>query len=194
VPTPTPAPSTPTPQPGQQAYAADWSEGAADWSLPDGWSVENGTLVSTGAGTANLVAPFAPTGQNYAVEVELAVEGGADCPATVGVFARWVPVAGSATEFQSGYLAGVCTTEWEIALITDTFENQEQIANGDHQLDNNQHTYRFEVNGSQLRLFIDGDFIGEATNDQYDQAGVPGIYVGGPFQLTVENFRIFELQ
>ena len=192
-PTPTPEPGTPTPVPGEQVYAANWSGGEDDWTLPDGWSVENGTLVSTGAGAANLVAPFAPTGPNYAVEVELIITGDAPCPAKVGAFARWEPVAGSETEFQSGYLAGVCATEWEIASITDTVENQQQLANGDHQLGSGEHTYRFEVEGDQLRLFIDDEFIGGATDDEYDQEGVPGIYVGGPVELTVAAFSVFEL-
>lgn len=193
TPTPTEAPATPTPQAGQQVYEANWTDGPDDWTLPAGWTAENGELVGDGSAPANLVAGFAPTQANYAIEAELTIGGGASCPDTVGLFARFVPVAGSETEFQAGYLAAVCDGDWEIASITNTVENQERLAEGDHQLDGNAHTYRFEVNGEQLRLFIDGEFIGEVSNDEYDDAGVLGLYVGGTYQVTVSSFIVFDL-
>lgn len=192
-PTPTSEPEIPTPEAGQQVYEADWSGGADDWALPEGWTAENGELVSDGSAAASLAAPFAPSQANYAVEAEIVVQGGGGCPATVGVFARFVPVAGSETEFQSGYLAAVCQSEWEIASIINTVENKSRLADGDFQLDASPNTYRLEVNGTELRFFIDGQFIGQVTNDQFDDVGVAGIYVGGDYELTVTSFRIFDL-
>jgi hypothetical protein len=192
-PTPTTAPTTPTPQAGQEVYTADWSDGAGDWTLPEGWAAENGELISDGSAAAVLAAPFAPTQANYAVEAEIVVQGGGGCPDTVGVFARFVPVAGSTTEFQSGYLAAVCQSEWEIASIINTVENKSRLADGDFQLSASPNTYRLEVNGAELRFFVDGEFIGQVTNDQFDDVGVAGIYVGGAYELTVTSFTIFDL-
>jgi hypothetical protein len=69
----------------------------------------------------------------------------------------------------------------------------ERLASGEHMLDNEPHVYRFEVNGNQLRFFIDGAFIGETTNDRYGEAGSAGIYLGGNHRLTIRELKVFDL-
>lgn len=201
VATPTAEASTPTPVAGQMIYEADWTAGAGEWVLGAGWTAENGTLLSDGSAAASLIAPFALETRNYAVEVELQVQidGAPACPEIVGLMARVVAQVENPALFEAGYVAGVCTTEWDISAVLAPEEAAtetvlERLASGPRELDAEPHLYRLEVNGTQLRLFIDGEFVGEVANDMYSEAGSAGIYLGGNYTVTVTSFQIFALE
>jgi hypothetical protein len=201
APTPTEAAATPTPLAGEMIYEADWSEGADDWVLGASWSVDLGALRSNGSAAENLVAPFEIETDSYAIEAEIQVEteGAPDCPEIIGLMARVMPRADNPAIFEAGYVAGVCAGEWELSAVSEPDEAATEIALDRLQIglferDGEPHLYRFEVSGVQLRLFIDGEFVGETTNDQYSAAGSAGIYLDGNYVATVTSFKIFELE
>jgi hypothetical protein len=55
-------------------YAADFSHGAAGWTLPAHWSLVNGHLQNDGYGSEALLIPYTVTQPNYTVTVGFTVQ------------------------------------------------------------------------------------------------------------------------
>jgi DNA-binding CsgD family transcriptional regulator/outer membrane biosynthesis protein TonB len=190
-PTATTAEPEPTPDEGQLAYEADWSSGEDGWNLTDGWAIENGDLVTTAAGAAPLLAPFEPEQPDYAVEIEMTVTGLTGCDERAGVFARVTEESDPSGDVLVGYTGNVCQDEWHIDAIT--ADGRDALADGDHRLASGSHTYRLEVSGDQIRLYIDDDFAGAAIDNRWTAAGGAGIYIDGDLDVTVSAFRVFNI-
>lgn len=192
-PTATEAQVTPVPVPGDLVYQADWSTGANDWQLTDGWTAENGTLIADGSTAAPLRSPFQPTSPNYAVEAQLTLANLNQCQTVAGVFSRVTEQTDVGGSHLAGYIGGACADSWRIDRVNDINDNRDNVAEGDFAPGDQSHVYRLEVVGDQLRLFIDGVFAGEGTDNRWTEAGVPGIYLDGDVQVTVNAFSVFAL-
>jgi DNA-binding CsgD family transcriptional regulator len=184
---------TPQPAPGDVAYQSDWANGPGDWQLTDGWTDQGGQLVADGATAAPLLAPFTPAGPNYAVEVQLTLANVSGCDTLAGPFARVTQQSNIGGTFPAGYMGNVCAQGWRIDATNKNSDNRDTLASGAFTLDNQPHTYRLEVNGTQIRLFIDGTFAGEATDDRWSDGGQVGIYLNGNIQVTVASFKVYTL-
>ena len=66
------AAATATPVP-RVSIAADWSHGAAGWTLPAHWSLVHGHLENDGYGTMPVLIPYEVTQPNYTVTVDFTV-------------------------------------------------------------------------------------------------------------------------
>jgi DNA-binding CsgD family transcriptional regulator len=186
----------PPPLPGTLAYEADWSDGAGDWVLADGWSIEDGTLVGDGStGGDNQPAPFDPTSPDYAIEADITIVAGDNgCPDGAGVFGRLVEESTAGIGFDAGYFGLVCADRWEIAATRELTALKQVLEVGDFEPAATEHTYRLELAGETLRLFIDGVFTGETTNDRWTEPGLSGLYVSGDYQIVVTGFRVYALE
>jgi len=191
-PTPTEQPPAPPPAAGNLAYEADWSSDEDGWVLTEGWAIEDGELVTTAADASPLLAPFEPQQANYAVEVEMQITNLNNCNERAGVFARITEETSSAGDVLVGYAGNVCDDEWHIDAILEN--DRDSLASGDRRLQSGSHVYRLEVAGERIRLFIDDEFIGEATDERWSASGGAGIYVDGDLDVTVTEFRVFTIQ
>ncbi|HEX5165585.1 MAG TPA: hypothetical protein VFV93_09330 [Thermomicrobiales bacterium] len=180
----------PTPDDSDLAYEADWSTGNNGWVLTSGWAIENGNLVTSG-NAAPLTAPFESQRADYAVEMTMTVTDLDDCDARVGVFARVTDAAGPSGTVHVGYPASVCDDAWHIDSVL--ADDRDSLASGDRPLASGSHDYRIEVAGERIRLYIDDEFVGAATDNRWTEAGRGGIYVDGDAQVQISAFRIFLL-
>ena len=184
----------PPPTEGNLAYQADWSAGAGDWQLPEGWTVDGGALVVNSADPNPVAAPYQPATANYAVEATIAVTGGNfTCDQTVGVFARAVQVVPEGQDgFPVAMIGSFCPERWEVSIVGDATGVRTVAAQGPFQPGTTEHTYRLEVSGADYRLYIDGVFAGQGADDRFGDPGQAGLYVPGGVQVRVTSFKIFE--
>lgn len=215
--TPLPPTGTPVPTPtitpcpvGCVLYQADWSKGLNGWSASQGWKTVAGMLVNDGTNGAWgkwIAAPYHPGAQkidNYAVEAEIQVVrssgGGLACDDYVsfGVVARaradraieaywvgigwdapwggWVPTAHiSANPLRRNF--GGCKS----ALI-------EPVGFAPR---NTWQTYRAEVKGNEVALFVDDELIAETKSNTYLEGGLVGLW-SQRTELSVRSFKIIQ--
>jgi len=199
TPEPTQAPeatatSGPPPTDGSLAFEADWSAGAGAWQLPEGWTVDNGALVANSADPHPVAAPYDPSSANYAVEATIAVTGGTfTCDQTVGLFARAVTVTPEGQDgFPVAMIGSFCPERWEVSVVGDATGTRTVAAQGPFDPGSTAHTYRLEVSGAEYRLYIDGVFAGQGTDDRFGDPGQAGLYVPGGVQVQITSFKIFE--
>lgn len=186
-------PATPVPTEGELVYEADWSGGENDWLLAEGWAALDGTLIADGNVAAPLLSPFQPESADYAVEAELSLLDVDQCATVAGVFARVTEQSNVNETFPAGYIGNVCATDWLIEAVNENNDNRDTLARGEFTLDDQPHVYRLEVEGDQIRMFVDGEFVGEATDQRWTNAGGAGIYLDGALQVTVSAFRVYAL-
>ncbi|HBY47482.1 MAG TPA: hypothetical protein DEG70_14775, partial [Chloroflexi bacterium] len=117
-PTATEPPTVPTPVPGALVYSANWSGGAGDWKLGEGWEVNGSALVADGALAGPLLSPFTPTSPDYAVEAQIAIIGSHGCNELAGVFVRATQTKDSTPPKSSGYAGNACAHEWRIDAVS----------------------------------------------------------------------------
>lgn len=193
TPEPTPTVPAPTPPPaaGTLAYEADWSTGDDGWDLTDGWAIQGGNLVTTSAAAEPLLSPFDVQQADYAVEIEMVITNLNNCDERAGVFARITEGSTPAGAVLVGYAGSVCDDEWHIESVLE--DDRESLADGARPLATGSHVYRLEVAGQRIRLFIDNTFVGEATDDRWDETGGAGIYIDGDLNISVTAFRVYTL-
>jgi hypothetical protein len=220
-PTPTPEPPPPTPEPptatpeptattepttasvpptavplpaqGDVVYEADWSAGPSDWVLSDGWTAQPGMILGDGSTAGSLLSPYQPDQPRYAVEADLALDGADDCDALAGVIGHAAVAEDEATKLTKGYIGAVCANEWLILAVRDVSDIHDELATGDTEPGADKHTYRLEVDGDRVRLFIDGVFAGEAVDNRWAEAGMAGLFLDGDVRVTVSGFRVYAL-
>lgn len=181
--TSTPLPTaTPAPHPGDILYQADWSKGPDGWGTPSGWNYLNGMLINDGTSDANqpLWAPYEPSTPNYAVEAQIQVVG------------RPQPLDSTGFDI-------VARTNYELLLdygcSACIYNNTQQNQIGPFRYgscDSSWHTYRLEVNGNQVRAFIDGNLIAEGMDNHHLTPGQVGIWCAGA-QINVRSFKVIAL-
>lgn len=196
TPVPAVASSPVAPAPGELLYVADTSGGFEAWSLPGpqegyslpDWSVQQGMLVSLGYGKGEPVsAPFTAPSDDYAVQVEAQILRFNPDP-EVGVSDFLIMARG-------GVFAGVGTPcRREVtppALHIDAFLCGFLIG---EEFDPGQgwHTYRLEVEGNQIRLFVDGELrLAERSNRVLtgEKVGLISYRV----ELGIRRFAVYSL-
>jgi 3-keto-disaccharide hydrolase len=199
-PTPSPTPPQPSPpKPGTVLYQADWSGGMNGWNGSDDWQPSNGTLTNNGQkGGSISLAPYSPGDHNianYAIEAQIQFLrysdagnlGGLD---SFGIIAR--------SDGQNGYTFAYCAS----AGIASCGSNSHEmfISNGNQNIaeyavdqpDTNWHTYRMEVNGNNIKVFIDGRLFLKGTDTTYSLGGQVGLF-SNRSQIIAQSFKVIAL-
>jgi len=186
---------TPTPIPvGTVLYEANWQSGTDKWLLDQDWTSADGNLVYVGSrylGDSFALAPYsAPI--DCAVEAEMQAvlrQGYPNAAYYFGVFLRQGQGGTSgygtyAGDFKYGKLAGIHRFRPEGNPIS-----IEEIRFDDA---NSWHTYRLEVKGSTIKLFIDGIVRTTTVDTAYRNGSSVGIWArqNSPFRLNIRKFRV----
>ncbi len=203
-------------------YEAASADAFEKWQLALGWGVSGDELVYDGSDTYFrldpeseylAVAPFVPDEGDYAVEVEMQFVRGRDadfqgfclaCPETfvgAGPFGRLTDLGSRSSAQGTGYAAGV-TYEGDdlrpravLYVLSDqnTYYNvQPPLDTGKFNPRQGWHTYRLEMAGSDLRVFVDGDELIDVVDTSAFEPGVAGLWARLA-QVRVRSFRMLAL-
>lgn len=178
------ATATRMPPPG---YHADQATGWAGWKVSGPWKIDNGVLINDGSGSSgdcgnstNLLAPYLPPSKNYAVEVVFQVPQNYNANG-IGIIAR----VGSSQNQIIGY-SGLVGSFGHIYDLS----NCNQIArNGDFTPGTELHTMRFELNDTEMHLYMDGGLLVAASDAKYLSAGRVGIFCNQEY-IKVSSFSV----
>jgi Domain of Unknown Function (DUF1080) len=193
---------TPTPWPaGIVLYQANWSHGLSGWQGTRGWKVVQGQLETVASGPSVLTIPYQLPVSDYAIEARIQVVG--LLQQNGGYFSIFATKAPG----KDGYQAGVSNLEGseprpngahpQAQVILDPFGDMMQGTGlpVDFEPGSNWHTYRVEVQGSDVRLLVDGvQEGGSGSSDQTDllSNGPVGL-ISSLLILRVSSFRILTL-
>jgi hypothetical protein len=198
--TPPPPPASPVaPSPGELLYVADTAGGFDAWSLPGppegsplpDWVVERGMLVSRGFGPGEPVsAPFTAPSDDYAVEVEAQILRFNRFPETGGndflVMARGaifggvgIPCPGRGPQVDRPMLH---LDAWFCGFLVG-----KAFAPGQEW-----HTYRLEVEGNELRLFVDGELQLQERSNRTLSGGEVGV-LSHRVEVGIRRFAVYSL-
>jgi hypothetical protein len=196
APTPTPtAEPTPTPAPGAVLYEADTSGGLERFDAGPGWNTVNGMLVSDGSAESVVYAPYDPGDlADYAIEVEIQfIDPRPDSRDDVGfgIIARDSGDGGIDAYYWNNYTYEVAGSSVEPGLRLRSGEDK--IAGQEFPLDGEWHTYRLEVEGNQIRLYVDSGLVLFAQDNKFLNPGLAGLWVSENAQINVRAFRIVTL-
>ncbi|MBA2519905.1 MAG: DUF1080 domain-containing protein [Chloroflexia bacterium] len=146
-----------------------------------------------------ILAPHQVPGGDFAVEAEVRVDGLGQgyCNQSFGV------VAGSDQlgRFWGGGVLFGCGGTAPLARITDVstwtdgYDRDRTLASEDFDPEQEWHTLRLEVRGDELTMWIDGEEVLNATDDQLQarlSSGQAGLWTQG-VSLTVRRLAIYEL-
>ena len=187
------------PSPGDLLYVADAAGGFDAWSLPGppegsplpDWVVERGMLVSRGFGPGEPVsAPFTAPSDDYAVEVEAQILRFNRVPETAGndflVMARGAifggvgtPCPGRGPQVDHPMLH---LDAWICGFLVGKEFNPDQ----------EWHTYRLEVEGNELRLFVDGQLQLQERSNRTLSGGEVGV-VSYRVEVGIRRFAVYSI-
>src|SRR5579871_5253182 len=180
--------ATPTPR---MVYQADWSSGLNGWVGSADWKARNGQL--TNDGTQNIHNLSMPTIQvpfdlstipDYLIEARMQVTQTAHA-AGFGLFVRY-------DNNGHGYIVGAGspqegpTSVFEITQADNWHTPLQEIA---FTPGNQWHTYRIEVQGNHITVFIDGGFVMDVTDATYPTGAFVGLWDSNT-QLAISSFVI----
>ena len=214
TPNPTPSPTpTPTPTPEPRLYRADWSGGMGGWTATNDWHIINGMLVNDGTqyasnGNPTAFAPYPPQDiANYSVQAKIRLDKYTDegnfGAASFGIAVRY-------SDSNGGYKLGACASAPGYSLVTPCGATGFDIvhvlilSDGDFSNDTpvkkvpfqpgygNWHTYRIDVNGNSIIVWLDGSQVFQATDDKFLSAGQVGLW-SDRCQISVRSFTITAL-
>lgn len=197
TPIPTTAPKpTPTPAivPGQILCQADWSQGMDGWSGSADWKVYSGQLLNDGSNSNSdtlnptIIAPCNIGTGDYAVEVRVKMLGMSDS-ANQGLFG--IEARGdNASDYYQAYLVdqGVNGGYARITKSSNTYD----LVSASWSNDTAWHTYRFELQGTTLRLFIDSAMIVQ-TQDYSFLTGWQVSMSDSSEKLAISSFKVIAL-
>jgi hypothetical protein len=213
-----PAPTTPTavatrapgvtgtPAPQDVLYQANWANNSLDgWTVDSkddkagDWLAQSGELVNNGSNSADIgTAPSiqAPSGtlrglQAYAIEATIEVLGYAGGPG----FGFFVGYNGGASP--TGYIVGVSSSSSgplsQLHVTTATGWHTPALQTVDFYPGSSAHTYRIEVRGKQISLFVDGAALLVPPLAADSLGGViVGLWSVGT-RLVVSSFALYKL-
>ena len=195
-PPPTPKPVTP----GQILCQADWPQGMDGWSGSSDWKSYNGELLNDGSGDADpsiptIIAPCQMQTGDYAIELKLRIiRNEYDMPA-FGVEARGN--GSNFYDFAAGYHSAdsdVCINSSNNASPMHVVDvcNYTPLASLPWTLDTAWHTYRFELKGTGLKLFIDGAPVLQTQDFSFLSGWQVGI-ASAATQLEIRDFEVIAL-
>ncbi len=182
TPTPTtPAVPTATPAP-KLLYQADWSHGANGWTLPPHWHIKNGQLVNDGGGHEPINIPYAVTVPNYALEVELQVQGiptnVSGCPGYFG----FVGQDSAGKQLFSGdancLVANPALHAWAELGTTNVYPGG--FIASDYVVGYSTKVYRIEVHGRAIKY----------ASGTYSVGSLVAPYALSPVQLSIVNTEV----
>jgi hypothetical protein len=185
-------------------YVSDWSAGKSGWIGSPDWQVIDGRLLSDGSHQeygvlrASISAPVDLAQANYAVEAEIrrvrwSDEGKFTGKGSFGLAARITDVG--------GYAAGVCAASGFLScpggpngLVIVASEEPERapLATREYTDDGDWHVYRLEVDGTAIRLLIDGSLVLKTSDQRFLAPGLVGLWANGA-QIEVRRFVVVGL-
>ena len=174
----------------QETGADNWQ----GWALSSDWRiVTQGLLISNGGGsTPSAIAPYSVTGlTDFAVEAKMRTP-----PTSSQWWEIGVTACGTSTSNGwQGYNAGATKDYDSPTAFIDRTGNG--IGNTNFDPGTAWHTYKLEVKGNILSLFIDNAPVVQATDDQYQTCGGQvGFYDGGGgigITVQVSSFEVLAL-
>jgi hypothetical protein len=198
---PQPKPKHGPPAPGTLLYQANWSGGLNGWSLPPGWDTVSGMLVNNGTngwlGNRAHAPTIKPYTENYAVRANIQVVrlNSACYRPSFGLDLRSDPMG----SYDLGVYANTDLT-YANAFIKDVSWNGDDCAYGPDTnlssnsvtLDTSWHTYRVEVKGNDLKLYIDGNIAVETTDNLHLHGNYVGIFSDNAV-INVKNLSVTAL-
>jgi hypothetical protein len=191
-PTPTPEPTlTPPPAAAGTVLYDAAAGGFEDWTLPAGWAVLDGQLLTDGTSGGQPVGPPVDlsAARDYAVEIELNI-----------VRAGYAGDPGFAVTARGGAIVADLHGPSFGAYNTDVHLGDENIGGlggppYDSSATEQWHTYRLEVRGNTIRVLIDGQPSGAVTDNRLIAvpAGAPGLLNAKDWQVSIRTFRVVAL-
>lgn len=168
---------------GDLVFAASSDAEFAAFLLPGtGWSVTGG-LQADGSSIRDWVRfPPMPVIADYAIEAEIRMDPNGDCPRNTGIALRGGP--------NGYYAAGI---EWACEPTLRIWAGQQVIASRAWDADDDWHTYRLEVVGAQIRLFVDGAIALAVTSDAFENGDQLAMWSDG-VAVSVRAVRVYSLE
>ena len=196
IPSPTPSPGPTVCPPPCVLYQADWSNGANGWSGSPDWKFFNSMLINDGTDNLcggfsieyapTLFPPFQPQVANYAIEIEVQiVRQTRDGCSDNGFFG----VGGRLSSSNGGWTGYQMVVGQGSEIITD-YNTRLAYANLDP--GNSWHTYRLELQGTDLKIKVDGALVVEASDAKYLDPGQLGIWSSALY-LNIRSYKIIAL-
>jgi hypothetical protein len=198
VSTPTPPASSPTPAPGTVLYTANWSHGLGNWHGSPGWSIVQGQLQVNSVPETTITIPYIPNTQNYAIEVNvqlIKVLKPADNQFYVaaqknahgdgfdaGFSSLYQPAERPSPDFYTGFIHAVA---------------QNMGIAGYYEIDYapgyRMRTYRVEVNGDQVAIFVDGARSAQSYSLENAFSNGPIVLDSSGLLLRIAGLRVIAL-
>lgn len=188
TPTPTTLPS------GTLLYQSDWSHGLANWHASAGWKLTHGFLQSDASNDSSLTSPYMPAVSNYAIEVRFQI-------VSVPVDGGYFVVTADRVQGKDGYSAGIANflkpgphSEFANpavqAYIIPIDSMDSSMVVSDYEPGFVVRTYRVEVQGAQVKFFVDDLRKSFATSSQ------TSILSNGPIRLKASKaiVRVFSVR
>jgi hypothetical protein len=203
------APITATAQPTTQSvpagtvlYKADWSQGAGNWKLGNGWKVVGKALQVDSLDDTNIIVPYQPTVLNYAIDLRfmpervlqpgaafnIIVHKSADRDGyTAGILAVKVlgpaSVAGSAGQAQV-YLEPANTVQGNASIMSNPI---------DYVLDPIMHDYRIEVRNGEISFLDNGVVVGHIESISDNVSDGPIVLDSSRLMLNITSLTVTAL-
>ncbi len=185
------APVSPTPSyaPGTVLYTADWSHGLGGWHAPQGWSIVQGQLQVNSLPDTTLTVPYMPTTSNYAIEVDVQVV--KVLKQSDNKFHVVVPSTSGGDGFDAGFQSlhqpVYRPTPDFYTGFAQTIAKNLDVNAGIQEIDfvpgKRMRTYRIEVSGNQVTLFVDGAEVSTSTS-------LKSAFSSGPIQLESSGLML----
>jgi hypothetical protein len=200
---PTQTQPTPTSPPVQMLYQADWSHGLAGWRGASGWSITQGQLQVNSPSETSITVPYRSAPSNYAIELQVQL---------IRVLknqANQFFVEARAQPNEDGYQAGFMTltappaTEnpggnfyagFAQVIVNHLGPNNQNIQEIDFVPSYRLRTYRIEVQGNQVSLFVDSVLISTSTTSEPAISKGPLVLDAQGLLLRIKSFRIMTLE
>ena len=175
-------PTHPSIPSGTVLYQADWSHGLAAFGNPPGWKVVNGMLQSDLSDSNKLTLPYISTDPNYALEVHFQI---VSVPVNGGYFV----VNADQKKGKDGYNAGILSLLGPAAhnqfanpqvqvYIIPSDDMGSRMVTSDYEPGSSQHTYRIEVQDSNVTFKINDVRKSSAYST------VTNVLSNGPFEVA----------
>jgi hypothetical protein len=187
--------------PGTVLYEANAELGWSGWTAPS-WHVLSDRLSNDSLSEGVWIsAPYQPDRiADYAVEAEIRLSNREEnCEGVVG------DGEGGTLDYSYGIVARAVTRgSYSVGIRSVTCRQRASIYAGREERaprnvddlavlsDTDWHTYRVEVEGTFVRLLIDGEVIVQTTDDQFTEGGQVGLWSNN-LELDVRRFRVIAL-
>ncbi len=188
-----PTPAVPA---GTVLYQANWSHGLAGWQGPKAWMMVGGQLVTNSLTNTSIVVPYKPTVANYAIETRVQfAQMLVNIHNGFTIYANDEPGKDGyeAQMYQFALRGAGMAPPGYIDIATDNVDMAAGFQQLDYQPGTRWHTYRIEVVGDQVALFVDGTQISRSITQENAISNGPIGLTSWGFALRVSSFTITAL-